>query len=50
MMTGVTEEIDLEDAIGIAGFMVQMGRIPPSRQWVGGLIDKAKADAVESIF
>lgn len=43
-MAGVTDEIDLEDAVGIASFQVAMGRVPAARAWVDGL---AKASAEE---
>ena len=37
-MAGETDEIELEDAIGIASFQVAMGRVPPASAWVDGLI------------
>ncbi len=49
-MAGVTDAIDLEDARGIADFMVAMGRIPPLHMWADGLIEKAKANEVEGLF
>ena len=35
-MAGECDEIDIEDAIGIASFYVAMGRIPPASAWVDG--------------
>jgi hypothetical protein len=49
-MAGVTDEIDLEDAVGIASFQVAMGRVPAPGQWVDGIIDARQADAMESFF
>jgi hypothetical protein len=33
----VTDEIELEDAIGIASFHVATGRVPAASAWVDGL-------------
>jgi hypothetical protein len=49
-MAGVTDEIELEDAIGLASFQVAAGRVPPPARWVDGMIDQAKADAMESLL
>jgi hypothetical protein len=49
-MAGVHDEIELEDAIGLASFQVQTGRVPPPGQWVDGMIDQARADAMEGFF
>ncbi len=32
-MAGVTDEIELEEALGIAWFQVAMGRVPPLAAW-----------------
>jgi len=49
-MAGVTDEIELEDAIGIASFQVAMGRVPGPAEWVDGIIDQRQADAMEGFF
>lgn len=50
MMSGITDEIDVEDARGIAEFMVATGQIPPIQQWADGLIERQKVAAVEGMF
>ena len=47
---GVTDEIEIEDAFGIASFLVAMGRVPPPLEWVDGVIEIAKAEAMETFF
>jgi len=42
-MAGVSDEVALEDALGIASFQVVMGRVPPAAMWVDGLIERAQA-------
>ena len=49
-MAGVTDEIELEDAMGIASFQVAMGHAPPVNAWVDGLINAERADAMEGFF
>jgi hypothetical protein len=49
-MAGATEEIDLEDAIGIASFQVAMKRVPPPSAWVDGLTQARQADVMEAFF
>jgi hypothetical protein len=49
-MAGVHDEIELEDAIGLASFQVAAGRVPPPGQWVDGMIESAKANAMEGFF
>jgi hypothetical protein len=49
-LAGVTDEIELEDALGIASLQVAMGRVPPPEAWVDGLIDQAKSDRIEAFF
>jgi hypothetical protein len=49
-MAGVTEEIELEDAMGIASFLVAMGRVPHPAQWIDGLIESGQANAMEGFF
>ena len=49
-MAGVTDEIEIEDAFGIASFLVAMGRVPPPAQWVDGVIESARAEAMEALF
>jgi hypothetical protein len=49
-MAGETDEIDLEDAIGIASFQVAMGHVPPASAWVEGLIQARHQDVMEAFF
>ena len=49
-MAGVTNEneIDLEDAVGIASFQVAMGRVPAATAWVDGLADVLSEERTEA--
>jgi hypothetical protein len=49
-MAGETNEIDLEDAIGIASFQVATGRVPPASAWVDCLIQVHQQDFMEAFF
>jgi hypothetical protein len=49
-MAGETDEIDLEDAIGISSFQVAMRRVPPPATWVEGLAQARQADVMEAFF
>jgi hypothetical protein len=49
-LAGVTDEIELEDAIGIASFQVAMGQVPPASKWVDGLIEQAQSERMEAFF
>ena len=49
-MAGVTDEIDLEDALGIASFQVATGRVPPAGLWVEGLIQARQQDSLDAFF
>jgi hypothetical protein len=49
-MAGETDEIDLEDAIGIASFQVATGRVPPATVWVDGLIQTQQHNVMEGFF
>ena len=49
-MAGETDEIDFDDAIGIASFQVAMGRVPPAGAWVAGLIEAQQRDVMEAFF
>jgi hypothetical protein len=49
-MVGETDEIDIEDAIGIASFLVALGRVPPATVWVTGLIQARNEDLMEAFF
>lgn len=41
-MAGLKGEVEFEDAIGIASFLVTMERVPPAGQWVDSLITRAR--------
>jgi hypothetical protein len=43
------EEVDFEDAIGIASLLAGAGRVPPPAAWVSGLIVK-RQDAINESF
>ena len=49
-MAGVTHEddIDLEDAVGIASFQVAMGRVPAATAWVDGLAEALAEERTEA--
>ena len=49
-MAGETEEIDLDDAIGIASFQVATGQVPPAGAWVDGLLQARQQDFMEAFF
>ncbi len=49
-MAGETDELDLEDAIGIASFQVAMGRVPPAGAWVESLIQARQQVSMEAFF
>ena len=49
-MAGETNEITLEDAMGIASFQVATGRVPPPTLWVDGLVQAQQEDAIEAFF
>ena len=49
-MAGETEEIALEDAMGIASFQVATGRVPPASAWVDGLIEAQQEASMEAFF
>jgi hypothetical protein len=47
-MAGVTDEIDLDDALGIASFQAATGRVPPARAWVDGLVEASTEERNEA--
>jgi hypothetical protein len=49
-MAGVMDEIELEDALGIASFQVATGLVPAPGQWVDGIINARQANAMEGFF
>jgi hypothetical protein len=49
-MAGVNDEIELEDAIGIASFFVATGRAPGPAQWVDTLVAGRESAAMAGIF
>jgi hypothetical protein len=49
-MAGETDEIDLEDAMGIASFQVAMGRVPSAKAWVESLSYTQQRDSMEAFF
>ena len=49
-MAGETNEIELEDAIGIASFQVAMGRVPTASAWVDGLVEGRQRDSINAFF
>lgn len=49
-MAGENDELDLEDAIGIASFQVATGRVPPASAWVDSLVEVHLRDSMEAFF
>ena len=49
-MAGVNDEIEVEDAIGIASFLVATGRVPAPERWVDAIIEQDAANAMEGFF
>jgi hypothetical protein len=49
-MAGECDEIDIEDAIGIASFYAATGRVPRASAWVDGLIQSQTRDDMEAFF
>ncbi len=47
-MAGVTDEIDLEDAVGIASFQAATGRVPTAMAWVDGLAERSAEERTEA--
>lgn len=47
-MAGLTGDVELEDVMGIASFMVAMKRVPPVDAWVDSLIARARDQINES--
>lgn len=49
-MAGVRsdDELDFDEALGIASFQVMMGHVPPATAWVDGLAEQADAAKVEA--
>jgi hypothetical protein len=49
-MAGETGEVELEDALGIASFLLAMGRVPPPGLWVEGLTQARQDETMEAFF
>lgn len=49
-MAGENEEIDFDDALGIASFLVATRRAPPASEWVDALIEEQQSNAMEGFF
>jgi hypothetical protein len=49
-MAGETGEVELEDALGIASFLLAMGRVPPPGLWVDGLAQARQEETMECFF
>ena len=49
-MAGVTGEVELDDALGIASFLLAMGRVPPPSLWVEGLVQARQEETMEAFF
>jgi hypothetical protein len=50
LVAGISDEVDFEDALGVASFLVASGRAPAPAQWIDSIIDQAQADAMEGLF
>jgi len=40
LVAGVKDEIALEDALGLASFLVLAGRVPPASVWVDEFVEE----------
>lgn len=49
-MAGETEAIDLDDAFGIASFLVATNRVPPPSSWIDALIEEEQSNVMEGFF
>ena len=49
-MAGETEAIDLDDALGLASFMISTGRAPHPSEWVESLIGEEQSNVMEGFF
>jgi len=49
LVAGVTDEIDLEDALGLASFLVLAGRVPAASMWVDEFVQE-RAESVNETF
>lgn len=49
-VAGIHNEIEFSDAMDVVSFLVQMGKIPAPGDWVDGMIEKRKVQAIEGIF
>ena len=49
-MAGETEAIDLDEAFGIASFLIATRRVPPIGEWVDALIDEQQSNVMEGFF
>lgn len=49
-MAGETEEVDLDDALGIASLMIAAGRVPAPSEWVDALIEEEQSHVMEGFF
>ena len=49
-MAGITDALPLEEAIGIAQFMVSTHRAPAPAEWVDGIIADGQRNRMEGFF
>lgn len=49
-MAGETEAIDLDDAFGLASFLIATKRAPHPGEWVDALIEEQQSDVMEGFF
>lgn len=49
-MAGETEAIDLDDAFGIASFLVAIKRVPPPSEWVDAMVEESLSNTMEGFF
>ncbi len=49
-MAGVTDSIELEDAVDLASMMVAAGRVPHPSAWVDGLVAARQESLIEGFF
>lgn len=50
MAAGLSADLPLEDAIGVAGILVQTGRTVPANRWVENWIEAEQQSALDNLM
>jgi hypothetical protein len=43
-------DLPLEDAVGVASMLVQLGRAIPADKWIDSMIAAEEEDAIDALF